>query len=413
MTLREIDEALAAWKSRLEAAAQNLMDLQAEPTYRRLTGCSGVSLPAIAGITAAKVEPALREFSHLFECLDLLSATIERASALRHNLPTLFGAEEKLHEIEDLLCRSSIHLPAVDVPLEQRSLLDGASNDVCISPAALLDGMVKTFQAAKDAVMAVDKAWSNFEPALAASSARIAALRTKPLDAAQIAEVDSADRALAALRARVKADPLGASADLDARIRPILDGAESALAAREQLRREIEQGFAAAHAQWEALVRLHDVTVDTCQRTRRKIAGAESLPVPIADGHLTGLHDWLDRLEKKYAEGVVDPVAVGLRKWNAAAEECAAKEQAALAANRAPIETRNELRGRLDALKAKARAYGVAEDDALAELAREAEGLLHSRPIALDRAAAAVLAYEKSLNGVCQRAAVSKELHPQ
>jgi len=413
MTLREIDEALAAWKSRLEAAAQNLMDLQAEPTYRRLTGCSGVSQSAIAGITAAKLEPALREFSHLFECLDLLKATIERASALRHNLPTLFGAEEKLHEIEDLLRSSSIHLPAVDVPLEQRSLLDGASNDVCISPAALLDGMVKTFQAAKDAVMAVDNAWSNLEPALAASSARIATLRTKPLDAAQIAEVDSANRALSTLRARVKADPLGASADLDTHIRPILDGVESALAAREQLRREIEQGLTAAHSQWDALVRLHGDAVDASHQARRKIAGAESLPAPIADGHLTGLHDWLDRLENKYAEGVVDPVAVGLRKWNAAAEECAAKEQTALAANRAPIETRNELRGRLDALKAKARARGVAEDDALAELARQAEGLLHTRPIALDRAAAAVAAYEKSLNGGRERAAISKEHHSQ
>jgi hypothetical protein len=408
MTLREIDEALAAWKSRLEAAAQNLMDLQAEPTYRRLTGCSGVSLPAITGITAARVELALGEFTHLFECLDLLTATIDRAAALRHNLPTLFGADEKLHEIADLLSGASIRLPAVDVPLEQRSLLDGARSEVCISPADLLDSMTKAFQAAKDAVMAVDKAWSNLDPMLARTATRIAALRAKvqALDAAQIAELDSAERALGDLRARVKADPLGASADLDTHMQPILDRVESAIAAREQLHRGIEHGLAAAHAQLEALVRLHGEAVDASRQARLKIAGADALPSPIGDDHVAGLRDWLDRLVKKSAEGIADPVAVGLRNWTAAAEACVAKDQASLAATRAPVEERNELRGRLDALKAKARAYGVAEDDDLAGLAREAQALLYTRPVVLDRAAAAVAAYEKSLNSGSKRAAI-------
>jgi hypothetical protein len=61
------------------------------------------------------------------------------------------------------------------------------------------------------------------------------------------------------------------------------------------------------------------------------------------------------------------------------------------------VEARNELRGRLDALKAKARAYGVAEKDGLAEAAQQAEKLLYTRPTPLERAAAAVTAYERML----------------
>jgi hypothetical protein len=388
MTLREIDEALAGWKSRLDAAAQNLMDLQAQPTYRRLTGCSGVSQPPLTGATAARVTPALAGIARVFELLDLLRATVERADALRGDLPALFGADEKIHEIAELLRGESIHLPAVDVPLEQRTLLDGARSEVCISPTDLLAAMVKEFQAAKDAVMAVDKAWSTLAPMLDSTRARIAALRAR---AKTPIELDSAERALDEICAKVKADPLGASVSID--------GVEAALAAHERVHREIESAFAAAHAQLEAVVHLHTDAVDACRQSRLKIAAAAALPSPAAKDKVEGLCDWLRRLEKKYAEGMVDPVAVGLRNWSAAAEDCMAQERAALAANRTPLDARNELRGRLDAFKAKARAYGVAEDDTLAALAHQAEAILHTRPTDLDRATAAVTAYERALNG--------------
>jgi hypothetical protein len=88
-----------------------------------------------------------------------------------------------------------------------------------------------------------------------------------------------------------------------------------------------------------------------------------------------------------------------MRNWNLAAQDCVSKERAAYAANRAPIETRDELRGRLDALQAKARCYGVAEVDRLHELAQQAEQLLYARPTLLDRAQAAVTAYERAVSG--------------
>jgi hypothetical protein len=69
----------------------------------------------------------------------------------------------------------------------------------------------------------------------------------------------------------------------------------------------------------------------------------------------------------------------------------------ALQEQRLPLETRSELRGRLDALKAKARAYGVAEDASVAGLARQAEELLYAQPTDVTRSATAVEAYERRL----------------
>jgi hypothetical protein len=72
--------------------------------------------------------------------------------------------------------------------------------------------------------------------------------------------------------------------------------------------------------------------------------------------------------------------------------------RAALAANRLPLDTRQELRGRLDALSAKALAKGKVEDAILADLAIRARQVLYTSPTALDLAMNLVESYEQRLN---------------
>jgi hypothetical protein len=62
------------------------------------------------------------------------------------------------------------------------------------------------------------------------------------------------------------------------------------------------------------------------------------------------------------------------------------------------VEARRELRGRLEALKAKARALGVAEDAAIAAIAAEAESVIQNKPTDLERAAAGVAAYASAVS---------------
>ena len=156
MTLADIDKALAQWESRLASAAHNLFDLQADPTYQCLTGTGGAPLTKLSGVTQAKVAPALENIGTLFQCFDLLRCTVDRAVQVRRDMPSLFGADQKAREIEQLLTGRSIRIPADQIPMAKRSLLTGADDQGCISPGELLTSMEKcVFVTARDGVMAV------------------------------------------------------------------------------------------------------------------------------------------------------------------------------------------------------------------------------------------------------------------
>ncbi|TML17729.1 MAG: hypothetical protein E6G39_04215 [Actinobacteria bacterium] len=75
-----------------------------------------------------------------------------------------------------------------------------------------------------------------------------------------------------------------------------------------------------------------------------------------------------------------------LDAWLARAEPLAAESARGLATNRAPLERRGELRGLLDAYRAKAADVGVVEDEEIAALLRAAQQELHTAPTSLARA---------------------------
>jgi uncharacterized protein YPO0396 len=110
------------------------------------------------------------------------------------------------------------------------------------------------------------------------------------------------------------------------------------------------------------------------------------------------LSEWLARLQERYDGGMVRPVSVGLENWNSATRECVSEVKRIFEANNAPLELRNELRGRINALKAKAQAYRVEEDADLRALANEAETILYTRPTHIELAGDTVARYQALLN---------------
>jgi hypothetical protein len=70
----------------------------------------------------------------------------------------------------------------------------------------------------------------------------------------------------------------------------------------------------------------------------------------------------------------------------------------ALGAVKGPLDTRNELRGRLDAYHAKALAIGLAEDEGLTQVYERARTLLFTAPCDVAGAEAAVREYQQGLS---------------
>ena len=136
-TLAQIDRLLTDWQQKAGAANQNLLDLYDLPAYQRLSG-TGNPPSNVSGITGQKGSAALTAIDRLFEDLELLNQTIDRARKLRRELPAFFVSDRELETIEQLLIGESIQLSSTQIPLAQRDLLSLDRQTATISLATHL-----------------------------------------------------------------------------------------------------------------------------------------------------------------------------------------------------------------------------------------------------------------------------------
>lgn len=400
MTLEQIDQLLADWKQKVNVIGQNLIDLHGLPTYQRLAGQYPYPPAQLTGITQTRVSPALEAMNELFQHLDLLNQTIEQASQLRKQLPRFLASDQKIQEIEQLLTTPSIQLSIVPTPLAQRGLLSAAETAEAIAPEKLLMVMTNAFQVAKNVVLAVDAAWLNLEPSLSAAEAEIISLQidAERLNQGSLSELLAVQKAIASLRFSLDCDPLGVSSNFDQEIKPKLAQVRTTLQQLVAQKRQIQDKITVAHNYLTILTKLQTANSTAYAESQIKVSNHSSLQKPLAQEQIEALRLWLTRLETKFHEGLLNPVSIGLENCLTKLKQDIATEEQAYQMNLAPIETRKELRGRLDALKAKALARGLVEDTILVELAQTAKQLLYTRPTDLEKAAELISQYEKRLN---------------
>ncbi len=398
MTLDQIDSELAVWKKSLAAAAQNLMDLYSLPTYQRLAGSNGVPKADLKGVTAARVYPALASVAKMFGIFDDLQCTIDRASELRQRINPIFASDSKLREIEDLLHGKSVKLPVDPVPIEQRTLASSADIVQSVTPAELMGAMGRSFTAARDVVLSVDSAWHKLGMALDQTMSEIADFRREAEQwKTSFPALAHAEAAMETIHTRIENDPLACVEEFDSSVEPVLRQARNALAHIKAQHDQLSRALVNARKLMNQLLDLHNESLTSWNNRRLKITGVTEPPAPQDEQAIQALGAWLQRLEEKFNEGMLEPILVGLGKWNKSANDCVFHERAALNANQSPINERNELRGRLEALKAKARARGSAEHPDLTRIATEAATLLFNRPTPIDKAAALLVDYERVL----------------
>ena len=399
LTLDLVDQQLKAWQASIDIVAQNLTDLRALPIYQRLSGSPGFEKARLSGETAAKVDSALDLMCQLFEHLDRLYLVLNDTKHLRRELPSLFGADDKMRQIDRLLNTASIELPPINTPVASRGLLSIPVTERRIHPRELLESMIKAFDQAKSIVVEIDDSWRGLDMTITRAELEIADFKEKMVPAPQ--ELLGAEARIKQIRKEIDEDPLKAKAAYATAIEPLLTRLRKELQEAVRVQNEARQGLEAARELYRKLVDTNTQAGAAQVDSQTKVAPGDlsSLRAPVDQPTMEALAKWLDTLTSKVADGQPKPVLIGLDRWKAQANQAARTAELALAANQSPINERRELRGRLQALKAKAQAMGLSERPELSELAARAAKMLYDTPTPLGPARDIVRQFERSLNG--------------
>ena len=399
LTLIQLDRLLIDWQQKGDAANQNLLDLYDLPAYQRLSGM-GNPPSNVTGITQQRSSTALTAIDRLFEDLELLNQTLDRSRKLRRELPTFFVSDSNLQEIEQLLTGQSIQLPCIQTPLAQRGLLSSNQQTQSISPTALLDRMMANFAIARDTFLAIESAWMELESKLITTHQSLIELQqlSRKLQVSVPASLVIAETNFTNLQSQIDRDPLAVDRAFTQDLIPLINNTRRELETLAQQRQQLQADFATAPQYLQQLRQLNQDSIDNYTESQAKII--HNLPTisPVPVEELVELERWLERLVAKFGSGLIPPVRVGLTNLLHKMHAYTTAAESALVANRLPLDTRQELRGRLDALTAKALAKGKAEDPVLTDLATQARQVLYTSPTDLNLAIDLVRKYEQGLN---------------
>lgn len=396
MGREDVDRALARLGAEHEAIETSLLALQDHSGRRLLEGAE------LTGTTKERWARTDAAISALWAHFEAYTAALDEARELRarRRWPT----QTELARLTGLLRGDGVTVTGASVPDAARPLTGPARLSEQVSLEELLRRMNTWYDQAMETITAADSVWSAL-PAridlLAAETQRVRSLAhsvgvrpgTHPAgdDLADLAED------LAALRAQVVSDPLEFWQPQPAPGRPDTSRYEQAGRRLEEIRREVE---AVLHVRDDAEHRLGRLR-DVLSRADRTLAEARAArvevlskilasDVPAVSGPGAALHEQLAAAEE-FARTAqwhrLSPLLDGLEQH---ADDELLRARDSLTAVTAPLAVRAELRGRLDAYRAKVARLGMAEDPLLIERYDQARRLLWSAPCDLAGAEDAV-----------------------
>ncbi|MCE5289998.1 MAG: hypothetical protein LLG14_12270 [Nocardiaceae bacterium] len=378
-TIEFCDAELMRLSSAAEAIALTLVELDSDATWKLLA--SGV----LRGRTSQAWTDIQAVAGELWAGHHLLTDFIARARTARGSGRRL-GRDETL-DLSRLLFGSSIELSSSKVALTERTLLGPQTQTAHVSPSALLARLESAFERVRNFLAEVAGAWQWQMPRLGVCEEEVRHLRAK--DSGASPAVARAAFAFGALVDKVGADPLGtAFSDFDV-VEELLAQARMVVSSAAELAARLAEIRSQATGLLDRIRAVHREAVSAHEVATTKIAGF-SRSVPTAPDR--GL---ADELAAVGSELQIRSTAGGARllAWQSRAQfaydQAVADRDAAIA----PVRERAELRGRLDAYKAKAHRFGLAESAQLARMAGRAQNLLYIAPCDLDAARSAVAAY--------------------
>ena len=380
--LRRLEDAVAA-------IAANLVDLDDNPARKEL------DRSALTGRTAVAWAEATDALTRLWEGYRLLTEVITRARALHAiRRPSEADRAALAHEV----LGASITLSTSTVPLAQRGLLGAGQVTTTCTPAELLAAMEASFATAVGVATRAGEVWDLLLPAAAGAVGALAHVRGLTHGSGGTAALDEADRRLSRFTAALAGDPLGvAEADLAA-VRELIARADAERTSATELRETLTQRLADAHRLAAELAEAAEVARQARDRAADRFPARDV--VALDAGHLR--YD-LAAIDALAAAGQWPLISPRLADWSRRARERLTALRDAAARNAGLLADRNELRGRLDAYRAKAMRHGLAEHAVLSPLYDTARAACHTAPCDLTAARAAVNAYQDALTATIAR----------
>jgi hypothetical protein len=373
---RDLQRHLQALQERARTIQADLADLQGSLPYQILFDGQRVS-----GLTQSRLESAMGAVEDLWQGFTVLSEVLAEAATVVGNgvRPDL----EQLRDVEWLLFDDSVDLGG------QRYTPDG-----------LLDDLVQALSVTAQIVEEADDVWRRTVPALARCEEEVHALQGRATEMGPAHPVDSLRHLrtqVAWLREQAAVDPLGVVEAFERDVLPRVEQTRVRLTEELRQHRAMAGDLGRARARLTEVRDLHARVVEEAGSVWGKIAHPRGLLVPPDPSYLSeapmGLEPWLARLQALSRAGSFRQVRKGLAGWIQAADEAMSREREVLEVNREPLRRRQELRGLLSSLQAKAAALNLARDPALADIGTRARAILHAAQTDLDEAAQFVREY--------------------
>ena len=380
-TKEQAADAVAAARDERDSIQANLLDLDGSFGKRLLAGAT------LTGTTRQQWESAAGTLAALWNLYEAYSAVIDRAAEALAKRP----GQKELAQITALLTGPSVEVDRGPAPLARRDLADAGREQLTLATARAR--MRGAFTKVTEVVSAAEQAWNDVAGTLDAAArdlSGIDALGDQDLgrEGAEVrAELDR-------LRGLLNTDPLGDKVNPAAANR--LRDRAAAVAARSadlaRLRDGAQQRIAAVTAAAAAAHAAREDAAAACARAAAKITAVPAVPADrtdlsaritaldslLAAGRWTRLSSELDLLEGELASATSD-----FRDTERAVAGL--------------LSRRDELRGLLDAYKAKAGRLGAAEDPGLDARYDQARELLWTAPCDLNAAADAVSNFQQAV----------------
>jgi chromosome segregation ATPase len=371
----------------------NLLELDGSFGKRLLAGAT------LSGRSRDSWDQASASLASLWETFTAYSAVVDRAAEIMGTQGRI--PAQRLEEAAMLLTGPSVRLTRAIAPLSQRELTSGGEARLTLQ--ATVREMRSAFSQIVPVFTAAENVWNEISDGIRQLTTEIETAKRQLGglgDDELTSAVTQAETGLTELRELLNSDPLslwsGNKTDrtrLD-RLKQQASAATAQVSQLARVRADADQQVAEVAAAIAAAQQAHsDATAARERAASRIILAAENNLLPDvsvltrraeglqalrASGRWTRLASELDLISKQAA---------------AVTKQCRDAEQAAAGL----VERRNELRGLLDAYRAKAGGTGGAENDELARRFQEAKDLLWTAPCDLAAASAAVNNYQQAV----------------